>query len=147
MSSLNVSPMTIINIISFNLSINFCLSSLSLLLRKKYLSFHFAQTKCMFPSRFSCRSFFLFPILPHPAPTLTRSTSLSPPCPHFQMNESDRTSIHEAMEQQTISLSKAGIVTTLQARCGIMAAANPIGGRYDPSLTFSENVKLILYSA
>ena len=56
------------------------------------------------------------------------------------MNEGDRTSIHEAMEQQTISISKAGIVTSLQARCAVIAAANPIGGRYDPSLTFAENV-------
>lgn len=59
-----------------------------------------------------------------------------------KMNDSDRTSIHEAMEQQSISISKAGIVTSLQARCAILAAANPIGGRYDPSLTFSENVDL-----
>ena len=56
------------------------------------------------------------------------------------MNDQDRTSIHEAMEQQSISISKAGIVTTLKARCAVMAAANPIGGQYDSSLTFSENV-------
>ena len=58
----------------------------------------------------------------------------------LQMNDADRTSIHEAMEQQSISVSKAGIVTSLQARCAVIAAANPIGGRYDPSLTFAENV-------
>ncbi|XP_077982229.1 DNA replication licensing factor mcm2-like [Glandiceps talaboti] len=59
-----------------------------------------------------------------------------------KMNDADRTSIHEAMEQQSISISKAGIVTSLQARCSIIAASNPIGGRYNPSLTFAENVDL-----
>lgn len=58
------------------------------------------------------------------------------------MNDQDRTSIHEAMEQQSISISKAGLVTSLQARCAVIAAANPIGGRYDSSMTFAENVNL-----
>lgn len=59
-----------------------------------------------------------------------------------KMNDQDRTSIHEAMEQQSISISKAGIVTTLQARCAIIAAANPIGGRYNSTIPFAQNVEL-----
>lgn len=59
-----------------------------------------------------------------------------------KMNDQDRTSIHEAMEQQSISISKAGIVTSLQARCAIIAAANPNGGRYNATLPFSQNVDL-----
>jgi DNA replication licensing factor MCM2 len=46
------------------------------------------------------------------------------------------------MEQQSISISKAGIITTLQARCSIVAAANPIRGRYNGSIPFSQNVEL-----
>jgi len=59
-----------------------------------------------------------------------------------KMNDQDRTSIHEAMEQQTISVAKAGIVTTLKARCAVIAAANPLGGRYDSQLNFTDNVDL-----
>lgn len=46
------------------------------------------------------------------------------------------------MEQQSISISKAGIVTTLQARCAVIAAANPIRGRYNPQIPLSANVEL-----
>lgn len=46
------------------------------------------------------------------------------------------------MEQQSISISKAGIVATLSARCSVIAAANPIRGRYNTQIPFSQNVEL-----
>uniref|UniRef100_A0A0K0F4X2 DNA replication licensing factor MCM7 n=1 Tax=Strongyloides venezuelensis TaxID=75913 RepID=A0A0K0F4X2_STRVS len=59
-----------------------------------------------------------------------------------KMLEGDRTAIHEVMEQQTISIAKAGILTTLNARTSIIAAANPAFGRFNPKRTIEENLQL-----
>lgn len=59
-----------------------------------------------------------------------------------KMDDSTRAILHEAMEQQTISVAKAGIICQLNARTAILAAANPIESRYNPRISVVENIKL-----
>ena len=59
-----------------------------------------------------------------------------------KMRPEDRSALHEVMEQQSASIAKGGIVATLNARTSILAAANPIYGKYDPFKNIHENVNL-----
>jgi len=59
-----------------------------------------------------------------------------------KMDDNSRTILLEAMEQQTISIAKAGIVCSLNSRTAILAAANPVNSRYNPKKSVVENINL-----
>ncbi|MEA2033636.1 MAG: minichromosome maintenance protein MCM [Euryarchaeota archaeon] len=59
-----------------------------------------------------------------------------------KMKKEDRDALHEAMEQQTVSIAKAGIMARLNSRCALLAAANPIGGRFDRYETISKQINM-----
>ncbi|WFD22540.1 DNA helicase [Malassezia equina] len=59
-----------------------------------------------------------------------------------KMNDATRSVLHEVMEQQTVSIAKAGIITTLNARTSVLAAANPIGSKYNMRLPITKNIDL-----
>lgn len=59
-----------------------------------------------------------------------------------KMSDSSRAILHEVMEQQTVSVAKAGIITSLNARASVLASANPIDSRYNPRKSVVENINL-----
>ncbi|WEL38097.1 minichromosome maintenance P-loop domain-containing protein [Encephalitozoon hellem] len=59
-----------------------------------------------------------------------------------KMSDTTRSVLHEVMEQQTVSVAKAGIITTLNARCSILASCNPIESKYNPRKSIVENINL-----
>ena len=59
-----------------------------------------------------------------------------------KMSDTTRAILHEAMEQQTVSIAKAGIIATLNARTSVLASANPVESRYNPNLSVIENIRL-----
>ncbi len=59
-----------------------------------------------------------------------------------KMNKHDRSSLHEAMEQQSISVAKAGITATLRSRCALLGAANPAMGRFDDNIPIGDQINM-----
>ena len=59
-----------------------------------------------------------------------------------KMSDGTRSMLHEAMEQQTVSIAKAGIICTLNARTSVLASANPVESRYNPSMSVVDNIQL-----
>ena len=59
-----------------------------------------------------------------------------------KMSDGARSTLHEVMEQQTVSIAKAGIIAVLNARTSVLASANPVGSRYNPSLSVVDNIQL-----
>ena len=59
-----------------------------------------------------------------------------------KMSDGARSTLHEVMEQQTVSIAKAGIIAVLNARTSVLASANPVGSRYNPAMSVIDNIQL-----